>query len=156
MNIILSISKSAVFKEVAQTTSYTGAKMDDDANAYERITTVDEDQSELQRFWDESRAEVAQAFIRMLVSEGMAEDGDTYQLVLNVSVAFDTALQPGMELGLFSYFVQSITAKWYVFTNKKEALQLLQLQQLVSGKKIDLTLSTLQGTSTSLLKLNVH
>jgi len=121
MNIILSISKSAVFKEVAQTTSYTGAKMDDDANAYERITTVDEDQSELQRFWDESRAEVAQAFIRMLVSEGMAEDGDTYQLVLNVSVAFDNALLPGMELGLFSYFVQSITAKWYVFTNKKEA-----------------------------------
>ena len=51
----------------------------------------------------------------------MAEDGDTYQLVLNVSVAFDNALLPGMELGLFSYFVQSITAKWYVFTNKKEA-----------------------------------
>ena len=50
-----------MFKEVAQTTSYTGAKMDDDANAYERITTVDEDKSELQRFWDESRAEVAQA-----------------------------------------------------------------------------------------------
>ena len=121
MNIILSISKSAVFKEVGQTTSYTGAKMEADANAFERISTVDEDQPELGRFWDESRAEVAQAFIRMLVSEGMAEDGDTYQLVLNVSVAFDTALHPGMELGLFSYFVQSITAKWYVYTNKKEA-----------------------------------
>ena len=121
MNIILSISKSAVFKEVGQTTSYTGAKMEADANAFERISTVDEDQPELGRFWDESRAEVAQAFIRMLVSEGMAEDGDTYQLELNVSVAFDNALLPGMELGLFSYFVQSITAKWYVFTNKKEA-----------------------------------
>ena len=121
MNIILEVSKSAVFNEVAQTTSYTGAKMDDDSNAYERITTVDEDQPELQRFWDESRAEVAQTFIRMLVSEGMAQDGDTYQLVLNVSVAFDEALLPGMQLGLFSYFVQSITAKWYVFTNKKEA-----------------------------------
>lgn len=121
MNIILSISKSAVFKEVAQTTSYTGAKMEADANAYERISTVDEDQSELQRFWDESRAEVAQAFIRMLVSEGMSEDGDTYKVVLNVSVAFDNALLPGMELGLFSYFVQSITSKWYVFTNKKES-----------------------------------
>ena len=121
MNIILSISKSAVFKEVGQTTSYTGAKMEADANAFERISTVDEDQPELGRFWDESRAEVAQAFIRMLVSEGMAEDGDTYQLELNVSVAFDNALLPGMELGLFSYFVQSITAKWYEFTNKKEA-----------------------------------
>lgn len=119
MDITLSISQSAVFKEVAQTTSYTGAKMDGDANAYERISTVDEDQPELKRFWDESRAEVAQTFIRMLTSEGM--NGDTYNLVLNVSVSFDNALLPGMQLGLFSYFVQSITAKWYVFTNKKEA-----------------------------------
>lgn len=121
MDITLSISQSEVFNEVAQTTSYTGAKMDDDANAYERITTVDEDKSELKRFWDESRAEVAQTFIRMLNSEGMAADGDTYNLVLNVSVSFDTALLPSMQLGLFSYFVQSIAAKWYVFTNKKEA-----------------------------------
>lgn len=119
MEITLTIKQSEVFKEVAQTTSYTGAKMDDDANAYERISTVDEDQPELKRFWDESRAEVAQTFIRMLSSEGM--DGDNYNLVLNVSVSFDTALLPGMQLGLFSYFVQSITAKWYVYSNKKEA-----------------------------------
>lgn len=119
MEITLSIKKSEVLREVAQTTSYTGAKMDDDDKAYERISTVDEDQSELQRFWDESRAEVAQTFIRMLSSEGM--DGDNYNLVLNVSVSFDPALLPGMQLGLFSYFVQSITSKWYVFTNKKEA-----------------------------------
>ena len=121
MNITHSIKRSEVFSEVAQTTNYTGAKMDDDANAYERITTVDEDQSELKRFWDESRAEVAQAFIRMLVSEGMAGDNDTYNLVLNVSVAFDEALLPGMQLGLFSYFVQNIAAKWFGYTNKKEA-----------------------------------
>ena len=119
MEITLSVSQSAVLNEVAQTTSYTGAKMDDDENAYERISTVDEDQSELSRFWDESRAEVAQTFIRMLSSEGM--DGDTYSLVLNVSVSFDDALLPSMQLGLFSYFVQSITAKWYVYANKKEA-----------------------------------
>lgn len=119
MDITLSVKQSEVFKEVAQTTSYTGAKMNDDTSAYERISTVDEDQSELRRFWDESRAEVAQTFIRMLTSEGM--DGDDYNLVLNVSVAFDTSLLPSMRLGLFSYFVQSIAAKWYVFTNKKEA-----------------------------------
>lgn len=119
MEITLTIKQSEVFSEVAQTTSYTGAKMDDDANAYERISTVDEDKPELKRFWDESRAEVAQTFIRMLSSEGM--DGDNYNLVLNVSVSFDTALLPGMQLGLFSYFVQSITAKWYVYSNKKEA-----------------------------------
>lgn len=119
MEITLQISKSAVLQEVAQTTNYTGAKMDDDEKAYDRISVVDEDNSELQRFWDESRAEVAKAFIRLLVSEGM--NGDNYELKLNVSVSFDDSLQPSMELGLFSYFVQSITAKWYVYTNKKEA-----------------------------------
>ncbi len=119
MEITLTVNQQAVLKEVAQTTSYTGAKMDDDANAYERISTVDEDKGELQRFWDESRAEVAQTFIRMLVSEGM--QGGEYNLTLNVSVSFDTALLPSMQLGLFSYFVQSIAAKWYAYTNKKES-----------------------------------
>ena len=119
MDITLQIDQSEVFKEVAQTTSYTGAKMDDDANAYERISTTDENIPELKRFWDESRADVAKTFIRMLTSEYM--DGDTYNLVLNVSVSFDNALLPSMQLGLFSYFVQSITAKWYVYANKKEA-----------------------------------
>ncbi len=119
MDITLTVNRADVFKEVAQTASYTGAKMKDDINAYERISTVDEDQSELLRFWDESRAEVAQTFIRMVTSESM--DGDDYNLVLNVSSSFDEALQPSMQLGLFSYFVQSIAAKWYVFTNKQEA-----------------------------------
>jgi len=121
MDITLSIKQSDVFNEVAQTTGYTGAKMDGDTNAYKRISIVDEDRNELKRFWDESRAEVAQTFIRMLTSEGMGEDEDTYNLVLNVSVSFDTALLPSMQLGLFSYFVQNIAGKWYVFTNKKEA-----------------------------------
>lgn len=121
MEITLTVSQSEVFKEVAQTTSYTGAKMDDDANAYERISTTDENEPELERFWNESRAEVAQTFIRILSSEGMEGDNDTYNLVLNVSIAFDIVLLPSMQLGLFSYFVQNITAKWYVFTNKKEA-----------------------------------
>ncbi len=80
---------------------------------------MDEDAAELQRFWDESRAEVAQAFMRLLVSEGM--DGDDYRVVLNVSASFDESLLPGMRLGLFSYFVQSIAAKWYVYANKAEA-----------------------------------
>jgi hypothetical protein len=121
MEITLSVKRTEVFEEVAQTTNYTGAKMDDDANAYDRISTVDEDESELKRFWDESRADVAQAFIRMLSSEGMAADDDTYNLVLNVSVSFDNALLPSMQLGLFSYFVQSIAGKWYAYTNKGES-----------------------------------
>lgn len=119
MEITLTINKSDVLKEVAQTTSYTGSKKVGDDGALDRIATVDEDQVELQRFWDESRAEVAQSFIRLLASEGM--NGDDYEVKLNVSVSFDMSLLPSMQLGLFSYFVQNITGKWYVFTNKDEA-----------------------------------
>lgn len=122
MEITLTISKGDVLAEVAQTSSYTGDKMVGDDGAYDRISTVDENESELQRFWNESRAEVAQTFKTLLKSEGMnADDADQYDLVLNVSEAFDTALLPGMELGLFSYFVQNIVGKWYVYCNKGEA-----------------------------------
>lgn len=119
MEITLTVDRSAVFGEVAQTTNYTGSKMQGDESAYDRISTVDEDLSELSRFWDESRAEVAKALIRNISSETM--DGDTYTLRLNVSNAFDTALAPTMQIGLFSFFVQNITARWFVYTNKEEA-----------------------------------
>lgn len=121
MEITLCVSQSKVFDEVVQTAEYTGSKMDDDTNAYKRISITDENLPELRRFWDECRGEVSKAFMRMLCREGMAADGDRYELVLDVSVAFDRALLPGMELGLFSYFVQGIAAKWYSYVNKKEA-----------------------------------
>lgn len=130
MNITISFRQSEVFTEVARTTEYSGAKISDE-EAYERIATIDEDRGLLQRFWDETRAEVARELIRLLSTEGMDTDGDTYTLQLEVSPAFDKALLPSMQLGLFSYFVQSIAAKWYVFTNKEESAAFAN-----AGKKI--------------------
>lgn len=122
MQITLTISKSGVMSEVAQTTDYTGAKIVGDNDAYERISTVDEDEDELERFWRESRADVAQTFVSLLVSEEMDEtDADKYNLVLNVSGAFETAQLPSMEIGLFSSFVNSIVGKWFAYTNKGES-----------------------------------
>lgn len=143
MEITISINKEDVMREVAVTTAYTGAKMDDDESALERISTVDEDETHLERFWEESRADISQELIGLVTFEGMvsksirpsapvkaeAEDGvpevnlagPHYELRLDVSKSFDEALLPSMRLSLFSYFVQSIVAKWYVYTNKKEA-----------------------------------
>ncbi|GEM_PF-2295623 len=135
MEIRLSVSKEDVMKEVAVTTAYTGGKMDDDANAYERISTVDEDEAHLERFWEECRADICQELIGLVTFEGMVADesqaggsisrigtvAGRYELRLEVSRSFDEALLPSMMLSLFSYFVQGIAAKWYVYTNKKEA-----------------------------------
>lgn len=120
MEIELTVSKKTVYEEVAKTTSYTGQKMLDDDTAYDRIFTTDADQELLERFWDESRAEIAHRLAGLVSAEKMSDDGDTYRLCLALSGAFDTALQPSMQLSLFSYFVQSLAARWYAFTNKGE------------------------------------
>lgn len=120
MEITLSISKDDVMQEVAVTTAYTGGKMDNDEKALHRISTVDEDENHLERFWQESRAEICNELIGLVVYEGMVSEG-AYELRLDVSKAFETALQPSMNTSLRSFFVHNIAAKWYVYTNKNEA-----------------------------------
>ena len=149
MEATFTVTMQEVYDEVAQTTSYTGAKMDDDANAYERIFTTDEDKSQLKRFWDESCIAFCEAMKKYLASDtptyetilpikpGITtaaitdivvrpgnliqgnENGHEFKLALSQS--FDEALLPSMRKELTSYFVMNITAKWYIFTNKKEA-----------------------------------
>lgn len=133
-------------QEIAVTTAYTGGKMiDNDENALHRISTVDEDENHLERFWEESRADICQELIGLVTFEGMVDsivetvDPDNpvlqssttilppitlkphYELRLDVSKSFDEALLPSMKLSLRSFFVHNIVAKWYVYTNKTEA-----------------------------------
>ncbi len=114
----LRVNKDMVYEEVAQTTSYTGAKMDD-VTAYERIFTTDEDKAMLERFWNESKNAIAGSLKKFLESE--TEMDGTYTLTLELSASFDDSLLESMERSLFSFFVMNITAKWYTFTNKNEA-----------------------------------
>lgn len=153
MEVIFDIYKEEVYTEVAQTTSYAGAKMDDE-NVYDRIFTTDEDRSQLERFWDESCAAFNGQMKRFLTNDSGINElsakpktsqadatglnpsamGTTVapgpvakpqeigrRFTMNFSESFDTALIPGMERELFSFFVINIIAKWYGFTNKAEA-----------------------------------
>lgn len=117
--MIFEIEKEEVYTEVAQTSSYTGAKMDNDPNAYERIFTTDEDRSQLERFWNESCVTFCEVMKRYLVSETSTSGGHRFEM--EFSKSFDPALLPSMRQELFSYFVMNITAKWYGFSNKGES-----------------------------------
>lgn len=117
MEITICVNKNEVYEEVAQTTSYTGAKMGEED--YQRIFTTKEDQSQLNRFWDESCVDVCEVLKKFLSSEEATADGHTF--VFAMSQSFDTSLTKVISKELFSFFVMNITAKWYVFTNKKEA-----------------------------------
>lgn len=118
MEVTFDIQKDKVYEEVAQTSSYTGAKMDDE-NAYDRIFTTDEDRSQLERFWNESCVTFCEAMKRFLLEDGATQGGHRFEM--DFSRSFDEALVPSMRQELFSFFVMNITAKWYGFTNKKEA-----------------------------------
>ena len=117
-NIILEVKKEDAYEEIAQTTSYTGAKMPDD-NAYDLIFTTDEDKSMLERFWNESKNTVCNVLKKELIEED--ETNGTYTLSLELSNSFDESLIESMQRSLFSFFVMNITSKWYTFTNKEEA-----------------------------------
>ena len=118
MEQTLSVNKENVYNEVAKTTSYTGAKMDDEA-AYNRIFTTEEDKTMLERFWNESKSTICGSLKKFLTDE--QESGGAYTLTLDLSVSFDEILLESMERSLFSFFVMNITAKWYTLANKKEA-----------------------------------
>ena len=115
----MSVNKEDVYNEVAKTSSYTGAKMENDTTAYDRIFTTEEDKEILARFWDESKDAVAGNLKKFLNKE--QEEHGIYTLTLEVSSSFDDTLTASMQRSLFSFFVMSIISKWYVFTNKKEA-----------------------------------
>ena len=68
MEVTLTISKESVYDEVAKTTEYTGAKMDDE-HAYEVISTTEEDKTMLERFWNECKNMVCNSLKKVLVSE---------------------------------------------------------------------------------------
>lgn len=114
----MTIDQARVYEEVAKTTSYTGAKMEDD-DAYERIFTTDEDKGMLERFWNECKNTVCNSMKKVLSSE--SERDGVFALKLELSNAFDRALQESMQRSLFSFFVMNITAKWFTFANKDEA-----------------------------------
>lgn len=118
MEITLKVNKDTVYDEVAKTTEYTGAKMDDE-HAYEVISTTDEDKAMLERFWNECKNMICNSLKKVLVSEVEAEG--EYSLTLGLSTAFDESLTESMQRSLFSFFVMNITAKWYTFANKSEA-----------------------------------
>ena len=118
--VTIIINKDEVYEEVAQTTSYTGAKMEGgDDRTYDRIFTTEGDRSQLERFWNESCVAVCEALKEFVQEERNGKDGFTVFLAL--SSAFDPALEPAIRKELFSFFVMNIVCKWYVFTNKKEA-----------------------------------
>ncbi len=121
--ITLIIGKENVYREVSRTAEYTGSKMQD-RDAYQNISTTDEDKEMLERFWNESKSLVCESLKKVLLSaEEIMSPEQTFSLALGLSDSFDSQLEESMQSSLFSFFVTNIISKWYNFTNKKETTE---------------------------------
>lgn len=118
--IVLEVVKEEVYREVAKATDYIGSKMlDSDENARERILAGDEDLSELGRMWDETALALSERFKGLLQSESISNG--RYRAKLEVSRNFEMSLARNVEASIKSFFIASIIAQWFKYTNKGEA-----------------------------------
>lgn len=128
MTIQLHIRKISVYNEVALASAYTGAKLptSEDKGAYERIATTEDDRLALERFWREATATATDLFKPFIISIssgsiGGLKPGEDYRTTLDMPENYDPQLTGDIEAQLHSYFVESITAGWFRYSNKGEA-----------------------------------
>lgn len=122
MEATIEINKQQVYDEVAKTTAYVAHKMEIPEGAsdpFDRIATTDENAEMLDRFFDEAAHTATDTLKEWLASEPDHTDGITY--TLNLTDNFRLAVLGSMRSSLFSYFVDTICAKWFLLTNKTEA-----------------------------------
>lgn len=122
----MTVIKANVYNEVAKTTSYTGAKMKGDDDAYDRIFTTDDDRTMLERFWTETCDAVTSQLKPFILSVSDHPESHgielarNYEVELELSSSFDMNLKGSIESSLFSFFVMGIISKWYKFNNKED------------------------------------
>ena len=114
-SVNININKANVYVEVAKTSSYSGAKMIDEApNAYEKIFTTDEDRMMLERFWREACNQVTDLFKPFLesvveLSESHGIDlTANYTASLSLSSSYDPNLTNSIQNSIFSFFTNYI------------------------------------------------
>lgn len=124
----ITVNKAQVYDEVAKTTSYAGLKAmtNEDTASYGRMFTTDEDRMMLERFWNETCDMVTDTLKPFLssVSEVRISHGvelaRNYEITLQMGNSYDERLTESINNSVYSYFVQSITGKWFGFGDKEE------------------------------------
>ena len=120
INVSYSIDKSKVYDDVAMLTAYVGAKKTDDVS-YDIVSTTEENQEMLERFWKESIETLTNAIKRFNVTSN--ESGNICTIQLQLSDSYNTLLTNTIQKGLESYLINNIVSKWFTITSKDDAKQ---------------------------------
>lgn len=130
-DLSFTITRTAVYNEVAKTTSYDGKKAKEDGNAYERLRTTPEDEEMLQRFWGEA-CDVVTAIVKPFLVSVTCDNQFTIELSL--PARYDCALNKTLQDSAFSLIVNLIISKWYGIANKEEERKYAELAIELAAK----------------------
>ena len=109
-----------MYDDVAMLTAYVGAKKTDDVS-YDIVSTTEENQEMLERFWKESIETLTNALKRFNVTSN--ESGNICTIQLQLSDSYNTLLTNTIQKGLESYLINNIVSKWFTITSKDDAKQ---------------------------------
>lgn len=109
IDVVIEIAKADVYEEVAKNTAYLGSRMESETT-YRRMFTTAEDETLLERFWQEAKV-ILSTNLRRVLTEVSERDG-VLRLNLSLSASYSEALTESMAGSVRSYFVDAVTAKW--------------------------------------------
>ena len=112
--IKIEIKQNEIFEEVSLATAYTGAKTESDKAFYERVATINCDDTLLRRFWNQACGIVTARFKNFIRESEIKED--LLMLNLELSNAYDDAMTPSVKSDLFSAMAAIVTERWFRIT----------------------------------------
>lgn len=118
-NINISIAKAEVFEDVSLSTAYTGAKTDVSKDFFLRVATDKADIDILDRFWRITCSCITEKLKDFIRSSDFS--GQSLNLSLELSSAYDEALTPAVEKDLFAFISAAITTRWFTMTFPERA-----------------------------------
>ena len=131
--IEIDLNKDKIYREVAKTTAYSGAKrmMAEDTGVYDRTSVSEAEFEMLDRFWNEACMDLANSLSSWL---GNVDSASGY-VTINVVDTFNFALEESLLFAMQSYMVNSLLTKWYMIANPSLA-ESVALERIVYKDKI--------------------
>lgn len=107
----ITVSRDNVYEEVRKTTSFDGAKRDNDDGTYDRVMATEDDSQMMARSFDEAMQAAESAFAD--IPYDVNTDDERWGVTLHVSNSFNEKAVQSINSDMFSFFCESILEKWY-------------------------------------------
>lgn len=117
--IIIKINRNEVFDEVSLKTAYTAAKSEDGNGNFDRVATIDADESLLSRFWRDICGFATDHLSYFVKTFSISSD--LFSLTFELSNAFNETETSAITNDIIAALATGITEKWMLVASPSHA-----------------------------------